>query len=129
MLQQQAQPILLGAAIAAVLVLCGPAPAQTQSTQLGAEWIPTDLNYRVISDLRKNSLQTPSEQIAGLPEDCPKIKASTIEDFGRVQKGDSVALWGAADVKSNTSIPHDLLCLSALGISQTRTAPSRDSRP
>ena len=55
----------LGATLAAVLALCSSAFAQAQNGQLGAEWIPTDLNYGVISQLRKNDLSSPSEQIAG----------------------------------------------------------------
>jgi len=57
--------MLLGATLVAVLILCG-ASAQTPNNQLNGQWIPTDLNYKAVSDLRQNSLQTPAEQIAGV---------------------------------------------------------------
>jgi hypothetical protein len=54
---------LLGAAIAAVL-WCSTS-AQAQSNQLNGSWVPTDLNYGVLKDLRMNAVQSPAEQIAG----------------------------------------------------------------
>lgn len=53
---------LLGAAIAAVL-WCSTS-AQAQSNQLNGSWVPTDLNYGVLKDLRMNAVQSPAEQIA-----------------------------------------------------------------
>ena len=50
---------VLAAAVALLLCVCG-----TQA-QLGATWIPTDLNYALISSLRGNSLQSPGDQLAG----------------------------------------------------------------
>lgn len=38
----------------------------SQDIPVGAKWIPTDLNYGVISQLRQNSLQTLPDQIAGM---------------------------------------------------------------
>lgn len=39
----------------------------SQEVPLGAKWIPTDLNYGVLSQLRGSPLQTLPDQIAG---DC-----------------------------------------------------------
>lgn len=36
-----------------------------QTNQTGARWIPTDLNYGVLTNLRENALQSPADQIAG----------------------------------------------------------------
>ena len=51
----------------ALALILGAIGAATQAGQveLGARWIPTDLNYGVLKDLRQNSLQSPADQIAG----------------------------------------------------------------
>lgn len=49
-----------------ILVLLSVCGSMGQDIQLGATWIPTDLNYGVLTNLRQNQLQTNSEQIAGL---------------------------------------------------------------
>ena len=50
---------VLAAAVALLLCVCGT------KAQLGATWIPTDLNYALISSLRGNALQAPGDQLAG----------------------------------------------------------------
>ncbi len=63
-------------AAVAFLYLSGASIAQAQvNNQLGATWIPTDLNYGVITALRKNNLTSPAEQIAGTENSKPSSRA------------------------------------------------------
>ena len=55
----------LTAKFGVALALLGALGAAGQTVQLGGKWLPTDLNYGVLKDLRQNLLQSLPDQIAG----------------------------------------------------------------
>ena len=68
----QAKPILC--IVGLLSISLGSKGVATQDVPLGAKWIPTDLNYGVISQLRQNSLQSPADQIAGAFSSEPVVQ-------------------------------------------------------